>query len=83
MILVNKTKLLWSSGIGTPAGVPAPGFELWSLQNLHMGCSIRDRRPLHGEPPGDLRAHAHFDLQSGPPRWSQYTRLAKKKKKIV
>ena len=51
-----KTKLLWSSGIGTPAGVSAPGFELWPLRNLHMGCSIRDRRPLHGEPHGDALA---------------------------
>ena len=31
------TKLLWSSGIGTPAGVPAPGFEPWPLRNLTYG----------------------------------------------
>lgn len=33
--------------------VPAPGFESWPLWNLHIGFSIRDRRPLHGEPHGD------------------------------
>ena len=59
---VFKTKLLWSSDKGAPAGVSAPGFELWLLRNLHMDCSIRDRRPLHGEPPGDLRVHVHFGL---------------------
>ena len=51
-----KTPFFWSSGIGTPAGVPAPEFEPWPLRNLHVGCSIRDRRPLYGEPHGDALA---------------------------
>ena len=50
------TKLLWSSGIGAPARVSAPGFEPWPLRNLHVGCSIRERRPLYGEPHGDALA---------------------------
>ena len=45
-----------TSGIGAPAEVSAPGFEPWPLRNLHMDCSIRDRRPLHGEPHGDALA---------------------------
>ncbi|WZZ66684.1 hypothetical protein YC2023_078054 [Brassica napus] len=48
--------LLWSSGIGASAGVSVPGFEPWPLRNLHVGCSTRDRRPLHGEPHGDVLA---------------------------
>ena len=56
------TKLLWSSGIGTTARVSVSGFESWPLRNLHMGCSIRNRRSLHGKPPGDFRVHAHFGL---------------------
>ena len=49
--LCMQTKLLWSSGKGASAGVTAHGFEPLLLRNLHMSCSIRDRRPLHGEPP--------------------------------
>ena len=51
-----KELYCYSSGIGTPAGVSAPGFEPWPLRNLHVGCSTRDRRPLHGEPHGDALA---------------------------
>uniref|UniRef100_A0A0D3BE60 Uncharacterized protein n=1 Tax=Brassica oleracea var. oleracea TaxID=109376 RepID=A0A0D3BE60_BRAOL len=43
-------------GIGAPAGVLAPRFEPWPLRNLHVGCSTRDRIPLHGEPHGDALA---------------------------
>ena len=52
----KKIKLFSSNGIGAPAGVPASGFELWPLRNLHVECSIQDRRPLYGELHGDALA---------------------------
>ncbi|WZZ51485.1 hypothetical protein YC2023_051592 [Brassica napus] len=52
----NQCKQTTSNGIGARAGMPAPGFEPWPLRNLHVGCSIRDRRPLHGEPHVDALA---------------------------
>ncbi|CAN7115108.1 unnamed protein product [Brassica rapa subsp. narinosa] len=62
-LLVRSCKST-SSGIGVPDRVPAPGFDPWPLQNLHMGCSIRDRRPLHGEPHGDALAASLLTLVS-------------------
>ncbi|CAF1863115.1 unnamed protein product [Brassica napus] len=54
--LEELSKSIDISGIGAPAGVPAPGFEPWPLRNLHVGCSTRDQKPLHGEPHGDALA---------------------------
>ncbi|CAH8388687.1 unnamed protein product [Eruca vesicaria subsp. sativa] len=43
--MCNKIQIC-SGELGAPAGVSALGFEPWPLQNLHMDCSIRDRRSL-------------------------------------